>query len=81
MIDAIDGLGGHHLSQPQYWRGSRPVRFHAASLSWDTVWTKCGQSVDGCNDMIRTDPPDKPGEQGFIVFSRKGNPKSVLTLK
>ena len=34
-----------------------------------------------CNDMIRTDSPDKPGEQGFIVFSRKGNPKSVLTLK
>ena len=42
MIDAIDGLGGHHLSQPQYWRGSRPVRFHAASLSWD----RGGHSVD-----------------------------------
>ena len=37
--------------------------------------------VTRCNDMIRTDSPDKPGEQGFIVFSRKGNPKSVLTLK
>ena len=42
MIDAIDGLGGHHLSQPQYRRGSRPVRFHAASLSWD----RGGHSVD-----------------------------------
>ena len=34
-----------------------------------------------CNDMIRTDPPDKPGEQGFIVFFSKRKSKIGADLE
>ena len=69
MIDAIDGLGGHHLSQPQYWRGSRPVRFHAASLSWD----RGGHSVEQCgvwSPQCGAQNPAAHSLSGLAIFTQ-----------